>query len=207
MIPIADRVLKQCELYLERGDFENASKCAMGVSILTDQPAWKKSYDFLMSNGDCKKEITETFVEIPDDFKEKLSKLHDSDGKNYINQSVRGGTQVNLTHTEYCDWVEKIVNEEVIGLWTTRLLKGGYHIPHLHPRGYNSHVIYVSVPDSESGTLYFGRPRYANIEPKLEIKAKKGKMVSFPCWLWHGVSTYLHEEPRIALAFDTVPYA
>jgi hypothetical protein len=203
MIASADKILQQCEKFIVAGNYEDAAKCARGVSILTGQEAWQKAYDFLLSGEPCEKQITTSFIDIQADFKEKLDKIHDKDGQEYENQSVRGGTQVNLTHTEFRDWVEETTGQKVIGLWTVRLQKGGCHIPHLHPRGGKSHVIYVDIPDDSSGLIYFGTPRYARIPPQLTIKPANGMMLSFPCWLWHGVTEYKHEKPRLTLAFDT----
>jgi len=203
MIGIADKVLRDCERFIAAGNIDDARKCANGLSILTDQPAWKKAYDFLIDRGNCEPLVTRTSVKIPKNWAKQLHEYHDSEGIQIPNQSVRGGTQVNLTKTPYSQWIESLVGEKIIGLWTTRIQKGGSHIPHLHPRGQNSHVLYIEVPDDKSGLLYFGTPRYAKIPPQLVINPKEGMMVSFPCWLWHGVTEYKNDKPRLTLAFDT----
>ncbi len=199
----ADFVLKQCESYIASGDIPNARKCAAGLSILTGQPAWERAYRFLIDDEHPEDFLGFRLYSLPENLPQTLHDLHDERGEIFPHQSVRKGTQVNLTHHELKDWLETLTQREIIGLWTTRLNQGGYHIPHIHPRGENSHVLYVESPSDYSGQLYFGVSRYSKKPPKTFVRAQDGLMVSFPCWLWHGVTEYLGEKPRLALAFDT----
>ncbi len=133
-----------------------------------------------------------------------LHALHDESGMEHPHQSVRGGTQVNLTHdAEIREWLEPLIEAKCIGIWSTRLQKGGFHIPHIHPHGGQSHVIYVDVPDNRSGLLYFGVPRYLKRKKQYIFSPWAGSIVSFPNWLWHGVTVYAGDKPRLTIAFDT----
>lgn len=198
MMASADQLVKRCEFAIQDGKLDDARKLAAGVSILTGQPAWERSYQFLMDGEDIERFIKIDRVTIPEWLAPLLNELHDKNGKQFENQSVRGGTQVNITHHEpIMRWLDK----KVIGAWTVRLNTGGYHINHIHPRGGDSAVIYVDVPQDEGGYLQFGVPRYLAKKPMLSIKPKTGMMVSFPCWLWHGVTKFTGKK-RLTIAYD-----
>ncbi len=204
MIGTADRVLRQCEALIEQGNLEDARKCAAGLSILTGQSAWERAYLSIIDNKNTLIEVCDHFCDLPDGLRDKLNSLHDKDGKQYPDQSVRGGTQINLTDDpEIRSWLEALTQQTLIGAWSTRLECGGFHVPHIHPRGEQSHVLYVDIPSTAGGRLYFGVPRYLNRKPVFHRAPENGLLVSFPCWLWHGVTQYGGLEPRLALAFDT----
>ena len=117
-------------------------------------------------------------------------------------QSVRGGTQGNLESTNI-KAVLRLKHEilsrhkgmKFSGIWSTALAKGGYHVPHNHPKGEISGVVYVSVPHPDSGHLRFG---------VVDIPPSEGTMVTFPSTVVHEVTTYEGEQPRIAVGFDLV---
>ena len=210
MIHAADKVLKQCEHALSEGDADSVRKLAKGLAILTGNPAWEQAYLFILEKKNTLGEVSVTLPNFPygsepESIAPLLHKLHDEKGQQFPNQSVRGGTQVNLTKGPHYvrDFLDEIGVGNTIGIWTTRLQKGGHHIPHIHPNGGRSHVLYIDVPDINSGHLFFGVSRYSREEPTHFVIPNPGTMASFPNWLWHGVTRYMGEKPRLAIAWDT----
>ncbi len=204
MIAAADRLLRICEGHIADGDIDSARKCAAGVSILTGNPAWERAYEQIISGENPRQHITVLKVLIPNGLAELLHVMHDEFGKEHPHQSCRGGTQVNLTHdTDMRALIEEYSGGTPIGIWSTRLQSGGYHIPHIHPEGGRSAVLYIEVPDRTSGYIYFGVPRYVPMLIKHQFSPKTGALVSFPNWLWHGVTPYHGDKPRLTIAFDT----
>lgn len=104
---------------------------------------------------------------------------------------------------------------EIIGCWSVRLRRGGFHVNHIHPEGWVSSAYYASVPgevdDStqRSGWLRFGEPRFAvpGLGPLLEVQPKPGRLVLFPSYLWHGTNALRGDSPRMSVAFDALPQA
>lgn len=101
---------------------------------------------------------------------------------------------------------------ELVGCWSVRLKRGGYHVNHIHPEGWISSAYYVQVPaeveDTElkSGWIKFGEPRmptpgtpYAHI-----VQPRAGRLVLFPSYMWHGTNPIHGKEPRMTIAFDAV---
>ena len=199
-----NNLLRLCDELIEKGNKEEARKVARGISILTQQPAWQQAYDFIIDEQSPDDYISVRRIEINESIKDELNELHDKNGLEYKNQSLRHGTQVDLTNNEFFrNWLSSF-SSNFIGIWTSRLQKGGYHVNHIHPRGQQSHVYYIDVPDNTSGHLQFGVPRFSTtIKPAKTIIPEMGILVSFPCWLWHGVSVYNGKKPRLTIAFDT----
>lgn len=104
---------------------------------------------------------------------------------------------------------------EIIGCWSVRLRRGGFHVNHIHPEGWVSSAYYASVPDEvddstlRSGWLKFGEPRFAvpGLAPFLEVQPRPGRLVLFPSYLWHGTHALRGDAPRMSVAFDAVPQA
>ena len=104
---------------------------------------------------------------------------------------------------------------EIIGCWSVRLRRGGFHVNHIHPEGWVSSAYYASVPDEvddstlRSGWLKFGEPRFAvpGLAPFLEVQPRAGRLVLFPSYLWHGTHALRGDAPRMSVAFDAVPQA
>jgi predicted Zn-dependent protease len=104
---------------------------------------------------------------------------------------------------------------EIVGCWSVRLRRGGFHVNHIHPEGWMSSAYYASVPpeadDStlRSGWLKFGEPRYPvpGLAPFLEVQPRPGRLVLFPSYLWHGTHALRGDAPRMSVAFDAVPQA
>jgi tetratricopeptide (TPR) repeat protein len=104
---------------------------------------------------------------------------------------------------------------EIVGCWSVRLRRGGFHVNHIHPEGWLSSAYYASVPpeadDSalRSGWLKFGEPRFPvpGLAPFLEVQPRPGRLVLFPSYLWHGTHALRGDAPRMSVAFDAVPQA
>ena len=100
----------------------------------------------------------------------------------------------------------------ISGSWSVQLRAGGYHIDHVHPRGWLSSAYYVSLPDvsdadSRAGWIKFGEPgtRVAGCGPEHFVKPAEGMLVLFPSYMWHGTVPFAAGGPRLTAAFDVVP--
>lgn len=203
MIGTADRLIFKCEEFIAQGNKEEARKCAKGISILTGQDEWERAYQLILDDENPFDHVTQKDTSIPDWMRSLLNDLHDKDGVEFPHQSVKKGTQVSLTNNQkIMDWIKTLTDLPIVGAWTVRLPVGGFHIPHIHPRGGKSTVIYIDTDCKRTGYLYFGIPRYLKTPIKHKINPHRGLMVSFPNWLWHGVSIYMGERPRLTVVFD-----
>ena len=142
-----------------------------------------------------------THIELPSNLAALLAAGHET-AQEPPTQSVRGGTQGNLEHTNLKPVLklkrailERFEGMKFSGIWSTALHKDGYHVPHNHPKGEISGVVYVSVPEPSSGHLRFGA---------VDIPPEEGMMVTFPSITVHEVTTYEGDRPRIAVGFDLV---
>jgi tetratricopeptide (TPR) repeat protein len=95
------------------------------------------------------------------------------------------------------------------GAWSVRLAAGGRHADHVHPSGWLSSALYVTLPEKREGgppdagwltlgevsDLDLGLPPLARIEPR------PGRLVLFPSTMWHGTLPFESGE-RLTVAFD-----
>jgi tetratricopeptide (TPR) repeat protein len=98
------------------------------------------------------------------------------------------------------------------GSWSVRLRSEGFHISHIHQRGWMSSALYVSLPpevgQGEAGALAFGVPDAAlglDLPPRRVERPQVGRLVIFPSFLWHGTLPFESEQPRLTVAFDALP--
>lgn len=99
---------------------------------------------------------------------------------------------------------------ELIGCWSVRLKRDGFHFNHVHPEGWLSSAYYVETPpeieagERKSGWIKFGEPRFSipGATPEKFVKPKAGKLVLFPSYIWHGTVPIEGESPRLTIAFD-----
>jgi hypothetical protein len=106
-----------------------------------------------------------------------------------------------------------VARPALIGCWSVKLRRGGFHVNHIHPEGWLSSAFYLSVPAEVSditrraGWLKFGEPRYRveGLEATGYVQPAPGRLVLFPSYLWHGTNPIATEEPRVSVAFDAVP--
>lgn len=98
------------------------------------------------------------------------------------------------------------------GSWSVQLQPGGYHIDHVHPRGWLSSAYYVTLPDvsdedSRAGWIRFGEPgtRIAGLHAEHFVRPEAGMLVLFPSYMWHGTVPFTTGETRLTAAFDVLP--
>jgi Flp pilus assembly protein TadD len=97
--------------------------------------------------------------------------------------------------------------------WSVQLRRDGFHVNHVHPKGWISSAYYVSVPDEvndnqlRSGWLKFGEPRYPvpTATTDFMVQPEAGTLVLFPSYFWHGTTAIQGETPRTTIAFDALP--
>jgi cytochrome c-type biogenesis protein CcmH/NrfG len=96
------------------------------------------------------------------------------------------------------------------GSWSVRLLSQGHHSNHVHPAGWLSSALYVSLPGEEergeppAGWLSLGEPHARlglELPPFRLVEPKPGRLVLFPSTLWHGTVPFESGE-RLTVAFD-----
>ena len=122
-------------------------------------------------------------------------------------QSVRGGTQGNLKETNIKAVLrlkrailERFEGMRFSGIWSTALQKDGYHVPHRHPKGEISGVVYVSVPHNVSGHFEY----WINDSVSKFFIPTEGTILTFPSTMVHAVTRYDGEIQRLAVGFDLV---
>lgn len=99
------------------------------------------------------------------------------------------------------------------GSWSVRLRSGGRHSNHVHPQGWISSALYVSLPErkadepEDSGWFTLGSPDERleiDLPPWRKIEPIETRLVLFPSWMWHGTVPFRDGE-RLTVAFDVAP--
>ncbi len=101
------------------------------------------------------------------------------------------------------------------GCWSAQLRRAGFHVNHIHPRGWISSAYYASVPEEadeatlKRGWLKFGETpmRLPDDAPEHFVQPKAGRLALFPSYMWHGTNPIHSDTPRTTIAFDAVPAA
>jgi len=90
------------------------------------------------------------------------------------------------------------------GFWTVSLKNEGNMLPHFHPRGIISGVIYLQLEKNSGGELFMGCEPSGVKEKRdlLKIKTEPFKLVLFPSYYFHRTSIYVGKKERICLSFD-----
>ncbi|MEM8981691.1 MAG: tetratricopeptide repeat protein [Pseudomonadota bacterium] len=99
--------------------------------------------------------------------------------------------------------------------WSVELQPHGFHVNHVHPRGWLSSAYYVAVPPSDGraaeqheGWLSIGEPP-VKTQPVLGadrfIEPQPGRLVLFPSFVWHGTVPFGGQHRRVTAPFDIVP--
>lgn len=104
-------------------------------------------------------------------------------------------------------------NYRLAGAWSVRLRPGGFHINHVHDRGWISSAYYVELPpettqgDTQEGWIKFGEPPWPlpGCGPEKIIQPHVGMLVLFPSYMLHGTIPFTHGAERLTAAFDVVP--
>ncbi|MEM1261096.1 MAG: putative 2OG-Fe(II) oxygenase [Pseudomonadota bacterium] len=99
--------------------------------------------------------------------------------------------------------------------WSVELQAHGFHVSHVHPRGWLSSAYYVAVPpvdpeaaERHEGWLRVGEPPIKTeppLGPDQYIEPKPGRLVLFPSFVWHGTVPFRSESRRVTAPFDIVP--
>jgi len=100
--------------------------------------------------------------------------------------------------------------------WGVVLDDQGHQVPHAHPSGWVSGVLYVVLPGTidagdtaHAGWIEFGRPPDEiplSVQPQVQLLApERGMMVLFPSYLYHRTIPVRAAGPRISIAFDARP--
>ncbi|WP_460315118.1 2OG-Fe(II) oxygenase family protein [Aliiglaciecola aliphaticivorans] len=97
--------------------------------------------------------------------------------------------------------------------WSVKLSNKGFHVSHVHPKGWLSSAFYVSLPSviddtSKQGWLYFGKPGIElpnTLTARKWIKPEIGHLVLFPSYFWHGTEPFDDSQERMSVAFDLLP--
>lgn len=102
------------------------------------------------------------------------------------------------------------------GSWSVRLKTKGFHVNHVHPKGWISSACYIQLPDSmrsapdsdKSGWIGFGQSPLLLGERDAVVKwvrPEEGLLVLFPSYAWHGTQPFAADAVRLSVAFDAVP--
>lgn len=175
---------------------------------------------------------------------ETLTVLH-PDAAHPLEQTLRGGTQTpgdlfNRPHPlirALRAQIEDVVQDYIAGLpddsdhpflrrrtgrfafagsWSVRLKSQGFHVNHVHPKGWISSACYIELPHSmkaapagdRSGWIRFGQSPLLLGEADAAskwVRPAEGLLVLFPSYAWHGTEPFASDAFRISVAFDAVP--
>lgn len=173
-----------------------------------------------------------------DELAETLRGLHKLSGQP-LEQSLRGGTQTDgdifmridpilvrlreAVRAAVADHVAKLPPRDpahpllaaprdriaFAGAWSVRLREAGFHSNHVHPLGWFSSALYISLPPDvgvgEAGILTLGEPRSScfslDMPPFRTVEPRPGRLVLFPSYMWHGTRPF-GEGERLTVAFD-----
>jgi uncharacterized protein (TIGR02466 family) len=123
------------------------------------------------------------------------------------------------THLAKGRWFAEpdITPDQMRAMWGVINGKGHSNGPHNHPHSWLSGVYYAKVPQdaARAGSLAFRDPIvartftrsfYRNVQSEvLMIAPEEGKMILFPSWCEHFVTSNQTDEDRIAFAFNIHP--
>jgi tetratricopeptide (TPR) repeat protein len=176
------------------------------------------------------------------ELKAYLDRQH-GNAREYLTQTLRGGTQThedmfNNGH-KLADRLLPRINEAIRnyvagwradarhplagrrgsgfrynGSWSSRLADCGFHVNHIHHKGWISSCYYVALPDvvedekARQGWIKFGEApeEYGGaFAPRRAIQPRPGRLVLFPSYMWHGTIPFHAPQNRITIAFDAVP--
>ena len=98
------------------------------------------------------------------------------------------------------------------GIWSIKLQPIGFHVDHIHTRGWLSSACHIELPaaveQEPEGWLKFGQPGIPTsptLPPEFHVKPVPGQLVLFPSYMWHGTVPFSGDEERLSIAFDVVP--
>lgn len=104
---------------------------------------------------------------------------------------------------------------QIAECWSVELSPGGFHVSHVHPRGWLSSAYYVAVPPVSADTrarregwIKFGEPPFPTVpalEPDQWIEPREGVVALFPSFVWHGTEPFSAGARRVTAPFDILP--
>ena len=109
---------------------------------------------------------------------------------------------------ENCTFIKKWPKKKNLFAWHVVLKKKGYQIPHIHPTGWISGVIYLKVVppyEKNEGAIEFslnGEHYFDKNSPKLTHEPKAGDIVLFPSSLHHKTIPFTTDADRIIVSFN-----
>ena len=113
---------------------------------------------------------------------------------------------------ETCAFIKKWPSEKNIRGWHVILKKQGYQIPHIHPSGWLSGVIYLKVVpplEKSEGAIEFSLSNGKYLpdvnSPKIIHEPKIGEIILFPSSLHHRTIPFTTDTDRIIISFDLKP--
>lgn len=171
-------------------------------------------------------------------FAHELTRLHHTEQRP-LDQSLRGGSQTErnlpadnpviaaffaMIDAPVRDYISRLADDDrshptdrrksagyrINGSWSVRLKPGGFHVNHVHPRGWISSAFYVELPGAshgQQGWLKFGEPEgnYPGCRADYLVEPAAGMLVLFPSYLWHGTVPFESDGRRLTAAFDVIP--
>ena len=104
-------------------------------------------------------------------------------------------------------------NYRIEDAWSVRLRSRGFHVNHIHQKGWLSSACHIALPasiqgDGREGWLKLGEPGVATAPPLAAerwLKPAEGVLILFPSYMWHGTTPVAGDEHRLTIAFDVVP--
>ena len=112
---------------------------------------------------------------------------------------------------ESCSYIKKWPNKKDLTGWYVILKKQGYQMPHIHPGGWLSGVIYLKVVPSlkkNEGAIEFslnGGNYPEGNSKKIIYNPNIGDIILFPSSLHHGTIPFVTDMERIIVSFDLIP--
>jgi len=112
-------------------------------------------------------------------------------------------------------FLQKIPEKARIKIWSVLLDSEGHQNPHMHPKAFLSGVYYLKVPKlpeahSSAGNIVFGKPEkklFSEVKPiEHEVATSTNALVFFPSYFFHHTIPITHQENRISIAFDIIPF-
>lgn len=214
---------------------------ATALRVLGD-PEYRRLHDYerlVRSFTLCPAQPFASIGEFNAAFARELSALHRG-VRHPLEQSLRGGSQTEhnlprdnpviaaffaMLDAPILEYIAKLRDDtshpvdgrkssgyRISGSWSVQLQAGGFHIDHVHPRGWLSSAYYVNLPDvsdadSRAGWIKFGEAgvRVAGCGPEHFVRPAAGMLVLFPSYMWHGTVPFAAGGPRLTAAFDVVP--
>ncbi len=105
---------------------------------------------------------------------------------------------------------------KLISAWSVKLFSDGFHVNHVHQEGWLSSACHVrlagsdntNTEDKKAGWLKLGEPGPVCspvLLPDKYVEPKRGHMIIFPSYMWHGTVPFQGIIDRLTVAADFQP--